>query len=130
VAGVHLVLDSGAISAIVEGDVAARTFLREALATKTRIVVPAVVVAESTRGTARDAPANQLLKKTQVEAVSEAHARGAGRLLHATRSDQTIDALIVATADILGGSAVLTADPDDLIALAAVHSRTRILSLT
>ncbi len=82
-------------------------------------VVPTVVLAESTAGTARtDANINHLLKSCEVDpVVPEAKARRAGQLRARARRGSAIDALVVALAE--PGSTVMTSDRDDLDALAA-----------
>jgi predicted nucleic acid-binding protein len=122
-----LILDSGAIIALARRDATARAFVRRASQRGDLIVVPAVVIAETTRGGPRDAPVNQVLKTIdEVAAVTEATARMAGRLLGATgMGAAVVDALVAAEA-VLGGPAVmLTSDPDDLSALVADHPQVR-----
>ncbi len=82
-------------------------------------VVPTIVLAESTSGTARtDANTNRLLKGCDVDpTVPEMTARRAGQLRAVARRGSAIDALVVAIAE--PGSTVLTADRDDLEALAS-----------
>jgi len=82
-------------------------------------VVPTVVLAESTSGAARtDANINRLLKSCDVDPiVPEVKARRAGRLRALARQGSAVDALVVALAE--PGASVLTADPDDLEALAS-----------
>jgi len=113
-----LVLDSGAVSRLSQ-----RSRRAAALITALRReglwppVVPTVVVAESTSGTARtDANINRLLKACDVDpVVPEAKARRAGELRRRARRGSVVDALVVALAE--PGSTVLTADPGDLHAL-------------
>ena len=80
--------------------------------------VPAVVVAETWRGGARAARLARALAACAITETDERIARVAGELLGVTRSANTIDALVVATAARFG-DAVLTADPDDLAPLVA-----------
>lgn len=120
-AGSYVVFDSGALSAAAEGQTLARQIYREALTDGDSIVVPSVVVAESTRGTPRDAHLNRLLDGATIVACDEAIARDAGCLLQQTRSDATIDAIVVATADRWEGSTIVTADAGDIRALTAVR---------
>lgn len=51
--------------------------------------------------------------------TSERVARRAGELRYQSRRTDTVDAIVVATADLVGGRAVLTTDPDDCRVLAA-----------
>jgi len=82
-------------------------------------VVPTIVLAESTTGTARtDTNVNRLLKSCDVEPiVAEATARRAGQLRARARMGSAVDALLVALAE--PGGTVLTGDTEDLQALAA-----------
>lgn len=117
-----LILDSGGLSRL-----AARSRRSAALIEAFRHeglwppVVPTIVLAESTSGTARtDANVNRLLKACDIEpTVSEAVARRAGHLRARARRGSAVDALVVAWGE--PGSTVLTTDPGDLRALAA-HS--------
>jgi predicted nucleic acid-binding protein len=115
-----LVLDSGGLSRLSQRTQRAAALIaalrREGLWPP---VVPTVVLAESTCGTARtDDNINRLLKSCDIEpAVPEAKARRAGRLRALARRGSAVDALIVAIAE--PGSTVLTADRGDLEALAA-----------
>jgi hypothetical protein len=115
-----LVLDSGGLSRLSQ-----RTRRAVALIAALRReglwppVVPTVVIAESTSGTARsDANINRLLKSCDVEPViTELTARRAGHLRARARRGSAVDAVVVALAE--PGSTVLTADRADLEALAA-----------
>ncbi len=102
--------------------------MERALREHTLLVVPAVVIAETTRGGARDAQINRVLKTVQeITPVTEAIAREAGRLLAATTiTNATVDALIVAEAVLHGASVILTGDLDDISALAANHDHVRV----
>lgn len=123
----HLILDSGAIIALARRDPRARAFLARVLELRVHVEVPAVVLAETVRGGARDAPINHLLKTVgSLTETREVHARTAGRLLGSARSAETIDALVVAHAVAAGGALILTGDQEDLERLAAPHPEVRI----
>jgi hypothetical protein len=115
-----LLLDSGGLSRLGQ-----RTRRAAALLDALRCeglwppVVPTVVLAESTSGTARtDANINRLVKTCDVDPiVPEVKARRAGQLRALARRGSAVDALLVALAE--PGSTVLTTDTDDLRALAA-----------
>lgn len=82
------------------------------------MAIPAVVVAETVRGVAADAPVNRIVKAVgAVSVADERVGRTAGRLLGEARSDSTIDALVIASAVEAGGAVILTGDPEDLRAL-------------
>jgi predicted nucleic acid-binding protein len=118
----RLILDAGAVIALSRNDARARAALAAAVESGAEVTVPAVVVAETVRGGATDAPVNRVLKAVgEVDIADEAAARTAGRLLAEAGSAATVDALVVATAVEAGGAVILTGDPDDLSALAAGH---------
>ncbi len=128
----RIVLDSGALSTLAEKGRSLRVILREALATGAEVVVPAVIVAESTTGDAgRDAQVNRVLKATRIISVDERIGRAAARLRHALRRRHagTIDAIVVACADDEVDSLIVTTDRADLAPLAAECGRSRLLSL-
>ena len=128
----RLVLDSGALTAIAEEKEQLRIAVRQALEESTEVVVPTVVVAESTTGhVGHDARVNQALKKMVVSPLDETVARHAGRLRHVTRSRRggTIDAIVVATADRVPGTRLLTGDTRDICHLAEVARKTVVVSI-
>ncbi len=128
----RLVLDSGALSAIAEKEGPLRAFIRKALIDGSDVFVPTVVVAESITGDGtRDANVNQFLKRVQVAPLDEKLARSAAVLRHAQRrfGAGTIDAAVVATADAVPGTRVITGDPDDLRLLAAIAGNTLVVGL-
>jgi hypothetical protein len=115
-----LVLDSGGLSRLGQRNRRAAALI-EALQAENLWppVVPTMVLAESTTGTARtDANVSRLLKSCDVEpVVAEATARRAGQLRALAGSGSAVDALLVALAE--PGGTVLTGDTQDLEALAA-----------
>jgi predicted nucleic acid-binding protein len=116
----RLILDSGAVIALSRNDERARAAVAAAWEAGVEVSIPAVVVAETIRGTAKDAPVNRVIKAVgEVTVVDERTARSAGALLGATGSSSTVDAMVVASAVELGGGVVLTGDPHDLGTLAA-----------
>lgn len=115
----RLILDAGAVIAVSRSDQRARAALAAALEAGADVSIPAVVVAETVRGAADDAPVNRIIKAVgEVSTADERVGRTAGRLLGEAQSDSTIDALVVASAIDAGGAVILTGDPDDLRALA------------
>jgi predicted nucleic acid-binding protein len=127
----RLILDSGAVIALAANQARTRQFVKRALRDRLLIVVPAPVVAETTRGGARDAPVNRVLRAIhEIAPVTEAVAREAGRLIAAANiAHATVDALIVAEAVLHGPSVVLTGDLSDMSALAANHGHVRVHAL-
>lgn len=118
----RLIFDSGAVIALARNDQRARAALAAAWEAGVEVAVPAVVLAETVRSTAKDASVNRVLKAVgEVIAVDDKVGRAAGGLLGAARSSSTVDALVVASALRVGGGVVLTGDPDDLNALASGH---------
>lgn len=119
----ELVLDTGVLIGLAEGDPVVRAFLRAAYenpaTSASGRVVPAVVVAESIRGSGRDTPINQFLKRSVIVATDEPGARRAGALLAEVGGNATIDALVVAVAESRPGSVLITVDDDDLRPLCA-----------
>ncbi len=89
-----------------------------------------MVIAETVRGSAKDASVNRVITSVgEVTVVDEDTGRVAGSLLRVARSTSTIDALVIASAIGLGGGVVLTGDPDDLEPLAASHPEVVISAL-
>jgi predicted nucleic acid-binding protein len=91
------------------------------------VCIPSVVLAETVRGKATDAPVNRIVKAVgEVVPAIEHDGRLAGALLGAVGSTSTIDALIFAIAIRLGDALILTGDPDDLTELSADHPQVQI----
>lgn len=118
----RLILDAGAVIALSRSDARARAVLAAAVEAGADVSVPAVVVAETVRGVAADAPVNRVVKAVgEVDVVTEAIGRTAGRLLGEAGSSSTVDAIVVATAVEAAGAVILTGDVSDLGPLAARH---------
>ncbi len=115
----RVILDSGAVIAWSRGDVRVRAMVRRAVEFGLDLRVPVVVLAETLRGSVRDAPVNRVLKSVDVLMTVEAVGRVAGRLLGRTGGENTADALVAAEAVEAGATTVLTTDPDDLATLLA-----------
>jgi predicted nucleic acid-binding protein len=110
------------VIALAHNDQRARAALAAAWQAGAEVSVPAVVLAETVRGTVKDTPVNRVLKAVgEVIVVDDGLGRVAGALLGASHSDSTIDALVVASAIRVGGGVILTGDPDDLGPLASGH---------
>jgi predicted nucleic acid-binding protein len=119
-----LVLDSGGLTAAADYDAKARGVLDVSRRAGARVVVPAIVIAESTRGDPADAAVNRVVNALPVVPVDEEAAREAARLKRGAGMAgvaHTIDALVVAGASLAGGGAIITSDVDDISALAAVR---------
>ena len=124
----RLILDSGAVVALARRDPTARAYLERELSQSDLVVLPAVVIAATTRGGGEDAPVDQIIKAvTEVTPVTEGIARQAGRLLgKSTRRGVTLDALIAAEAIARGPAVVLTSDPKDMSELLREHPQIRV----
>jgi predicted nucleic acid-binding protein len=86
-----------------------------------------VVCVESLTGKRRDAAVNQLLGLCDVvEELDLRIARRAAGLRHDARRGSAVDAIVVAIAESLGESIVLTGDEHDLRPLAARTENVRI----
>jgi predicted nucleic acid-binding protein len=115
-------IGGGAVIALSRNDLRTRATLAAAREVGVEVSIPSVVIAETVRGSAKDASVNRVIKAVgKVAAVDEDTGRVAGALLGAARSTSTIDALVVASVIELGGGVVLTGDPDDLQPLADGH---------
>ncbi|HEV2739448.1 MAG TPA: PIN domain-containing protein [Candidatus Elarobacter sp.] len=129
----RIVLDSGALSALAEESEAFRVALRKTLRRRAKVVVPTAVIVEATTGDyRRDANVNRALKETTLMPLDSGLARSAAALRYAHRraGAGTIDAIVVASADLVPGSGVLTSDPTDLTLLANVKGCTRVIALS
>jgi predicted nucleic acid-binding protein len=115
----RLILDAGAVIALARNEPRARAFIRRAIELDVEVRVPVVVLAETLRGTPRDAGVHRVLNAFSGSVpIDEATGRRAGALLgRADRSD-TVDAIVVAEAIESGGADILTGDSVDLTALA------------
>ncbi len=107
-ASVTVVIDSGGLSAIAEETEAARAVIRWAVRTRSDVVIPTVVIAESTTGSGpRDARVNAAIARSRVAPLTEDRARLAARLRHQADSAATIDAIVAAEAVAAPGRAVI-----------------------
>jgi hypothetical protein len=131
VAADTIVLDARALTALAGSNKRLRIASLKALRDGARVIVPTVVVAESTTdGGGRDVNVNRLLKTLLVADCDMATARSAAALRFLARAGPgTIDAIVVATADRMPGSIVLTGDPTDLSTLASVRRRSRVVDI-
>lgn len=126
----RIILDSGALSAFSAEKGPIRITLRKAILAGAQIVLPAPVIAEATTGDAgRDAQVNQVIKACEVLALDESLARAAGSLRYRKRSAGTIDAMVVACADSVPGSVIITGDVRDLTPLVSERGLSRVIDL-
>lgn len=110
-----VVLDAGALIAFERGDTRMRALVREALKTGARLVIPAAVLGQVWRGTARQAPIRALVKgpTTAVIALDQVLAEAAGVLCGRAGASDIVDASVVMVAR-RERAIVVTSDTDDL----------------
>ena len=115
-----VVLDSGAVSKAVEGDVRVRAELAVAEQLGADVHVISVTLAEVLRGHPRDARVHALLVGMKQDSVSPEFGRAAGELLGRTQREDTVDAIVAVGANAAGSRVrLLTDDVEDLRALTA-----------
>jgi len=128
-----VVLDSEGLWAVARNDSEdARAILASSHEAGVFVYVPTVVLAETLYGDGRDARANQVLKRLEVAPVTEAVARKAAQLKHAAGAagvSATIDAIVVAVSEAVGGGLILTSDVDDIRLLASGTSGVQIRAI-
>jgi predicted nucleic acid-binding protein len=134
VGNIRIVLDSGALSTLAEKSRQTRIAFNEILLKKgAEIVIPTAVIAEATTGDQqRDANVNRALKRATLIDLDVRIARSAAILRHAHRRKGagTVDAIVVATADLEPGSDLVTTDLKDLSLLAGVRGHTRVVTVS
>jgi predicted nucleic acid-binding protein len=108
-----LTLDAGALIAYERADPRIREILALAFARGTVPTVPAIALAETWRGDAKDPRVARLLKSCAIEPVSEPLARMAGGLRRSTPGAETIDACI-AVGVRRRGDTIATSDAGDM----------------
>jgi predicted nucleic acid-binding protein len=113
-----VVLDAGALIAFERADPRMRALLREAIRTRTKVVVPAGVVAQVFRDRARQVPLCSLLNAdiTLVPPFDRTLAEASGALCGRMGTSDVVDASVVLIAR-REKAAVLTSDVGDLRAL-------------
>jgi predicted nucleic acid-binding protein len=132
-----LLLDSEALSAIAHGPAVRRDRVRALIAEMRRrgltVGTVAAVLAEVVRGRHADAGMFAGLRRERVEVhpVDIRVGVRAGQLLGAAQagSAQTVDAFLVAVADLAGGAMVATVDLNDLRRLSAHATKVSIVSI-
>jgi predicted nucleic acid-binding protein len=117
---VNVVLDSEALSAAAQGDLGIQALLLAALTEDSRVILPAVVLAETMTGKADDAARWRVVGKITVVDTTARLAARAGALRDKAapsrrkKRDLTIDAIVAATAESVSPAIIVTADPGDL----------------
>ncbi len=110
-----VVLDAGALIALERADGKIRALLREALKSKSKLVVPAGVLAQVWRDGPRQVLLRGLLNgpTTAVVALDQTLAEASGTLCGRTRTSDIVDASVVLTAK-RERAVVVTSDVEDL----------------
>ena len=124
-----LVLDTGAVLALVRHDRRVRSFLAVAMQERVAVIIPPAVVTQVIRGAASDAEANRLLHAAFVPFVGERLARAAGHLLAESGLRDAADAQVVAEAGRCAPSTILTSDPIDIGLLASKVAGVRVIAI-
>lgn len=125
-----LVLDSEGLSRAAAGDVRAVAWIARARELRLPLVVNAVTLTETVRGTGRDAAVHRLTRNARIDAVDPDLAVDAGRLLGRTGRADTVDALVATTAIRLRRPVtVLTSDPHDLSVLTEGNPLVRVVAI-
>jgi predicted nucleic acid-binding protein len=109
------VLDSGALGALADNDPRMLRLVETVIERHSMFEIPAVVIAECFRDDPRDANYNRVVKalggfERAVVAVDWKIAKAAGRLLRESQLSETIDAIVVATAERHAESTVVSGD--------------------
>jgi predicted nucleic acid-binding protein len=113
----------------------AQAILQAAAIRNAPVRTSAAVLVEACRGRARDTAVARVLNQgIDVLHVGRGTARVAARLLPEANLDScsaidAIDAIVVATAIRLGGTLIVTSDPDDMSRLAMDHPDVEVQSL-
>jgi predicted nucleic acid-binding protein len=117
-----VVLDSEGLWAVARNDNDdAQAVVTASMVAGVPVLVPAAILAETLHGDARDARANQVLKKLQIVDLTDPIARLAAQLkLRASMVGvrATIDAVVVAVSAMAGGGVIVTSDVEDIRRLA------------
>lgn len=110
-----MVLDAGALIAVERGKDTTTQLLRDAVAKRQRLQVPAGALAQVWRDSPQVLLA-RLLKHAVIVPLDGFDARAVGVLMGIRGTSDTVDAHVVVVA-LRTGSPVLTSDPDDLLHL-------------
>ncbi|MEC3916367.1 PIN domain-containing protein [Nocardia sp. CDC160] len=114
-----IVLDSGGLIGLEKDNARAVAIVRQALARKLEVVIPAIVLAQCWRNSPRQHAVSRLLKADAVRVadLTQAQALAIGSLLAVSGTADVVDAHVVVLARSLHATLVVTSDPDDLTAL-------------
>ncbi|MBW3640079.1 MAG: PIN domain-containing protein [Actinobacteria bacterium] len=125
--GVFL-LDSDGLSKIASDDERAWAHLKRALEEQSRVLAPAVILAEVLRGGPRDANVHRVLERVTVVDITAVIGRAAGEILGQVGGDKTVDAVVAAVAAAHPGRVgVLISDTGDIAALTEGRGDIRVI---
>jgi predicted nucleic acid-binding protein len=113
----RLLLDAGAVFAVLRGDRQVHANMVEAVRLGYWIVMPTPVLAQVHRGGRDRAVMDRFLRNVAFVPTSEAIARRAGELQARTETSDAIDAIVAAEALASSAALILTSDPADLARL-------------
>ena len=113
-----VVLDAGALIAFERADPRMRALCREASRTGTKLVIPAGVLGQVWRDSARQVPLRALARgeTTSIPVLDHVMAEAAGILCGRAGTSDVIDATVALTAR-LGHAVVVTSDVEDICRL-------------
>ena len=112
------VYDTGALIALDRNDRGAWARHQMALSDERRVIVPTVVLAQAWRDGRTQQPLDRLLRSCELHPLDERLGRRTGELCGRTRTDDVVDAAVIAIAGAHAPAIVWTSDPDDLDRLA------------
>jgi hypothetical protein len=113
--GRRLVLDSGGVSAIADGNAIARAALDRARREGWLVVIPAPVLAEVHTGRSDHARIDRVVNAVDMLlSTTPDMARRAGELRFTSGVTDVVDAIVVAEAVAVRPALILTSDPNDL----------------
>lgn len=120
----RVTVDASVLSNVAKGDPTTRAHFEVFRRHDVQVIVPAPALVECMTGRRlRDARLNVVIGGCRVEDVTEPIARRAAMLrLKSGQPNATLDAMIVATSELVGGGALLTSRGDVCSALAALTS--------
>lgn len=130
-----LILDSEAVNALARPTQRGVLRLRAAVITDrarrdgAAIAVPLPVLTEVYRGDGTDVLVDRLLSSVRELPLTRSVARLAGQLRSSTGVGSAVDAMVAATAVRSGGAVIATGDPEDMLALTAVHPNVTVWAL-
>jgi predicted nucleic acid-binding protein len=132
----RIILDSGALGALAEGDSRMRAVMTRGVRTGSFFEIPTAVIAECLRDQTRnDVRYHRVFRELggiERASVPLDHqiAKAAGRLLHKAKLRATLDAIVVATAERHKSATIITGDKDDISYLSAcAHAEITVILL-